>query len=122
MELDVWQQAIDLVAETYQATRRLPPEERYELRQQMRRAAISVASNVAEGEGRRAWRDHAHFYLQARGSLLELETQVVVCRRLAYFESEVENALLGRSSKVGQLINGTLRYLKRKADSGKRKA
>ena len=116
-KLDVWQKAIDLSILIYQTTATFPNDERFGLTSQMRRAAVSIASNIAEGEGRRGWADRAHFYVNARGSLSELETQIVISKRLAYFS---ESAALKKAVKeVGQLINGTLRNLEKRriADS-----
>ena len=114
MKLDVWQQAIDLAVRVYLITMPFPRDERYGLTTQMRRAAISVSSNIAEGEGRRTWRDRAHYYVQARGSLHEVETQLIIAERLHFCESA---ALLNNARKVGQLINGVLRNLQRQSKS-----
>jgi four helix bundle protein len=121
-DLDVWQQAVDLAIEVYTATSRLPREERFGLTAQMRRAAVSVPSNIAEGEGRRWRRDHARFVLQARGSLFELNTQIVICERLVYLDCDTAAALTHRIARVGELINGTLRYLSQAANREPRTA
>ncbi len=81
----------------------------------MRGAAISVPSNIAEGEGRRSRRDYARFELQARGSLFELHTQIVICGRLKYLDAETARELTIQIESVGQLISGTLRYIMRTA-------
>jgi len=112
-QMDVWQQAVDLAVEIYASTNGLPREERFGLTSQMRSASVSVPSNIAEGEGRRFRRDHARFILQARGSLYELDTQLVICRRLGYIDVETAEKLSQRVAKVGQLLHGTLRYLSR---------
>jgi four helix bundle protein len=120
--LDVWKTAVEFAVSIYRTTVMLPPEERFGLSSQMRRAAVSVASNIAEGEGRESRRDHAKFVVQARGSLFEVETQIVICERLGYFDEASVNALRRDSHRVGQLINGTLRYLRRAAERGARDA
>ncbi len=84
-DLRVWQNSMNLVVAVYTATQCLPKDELYGLVSQMRRAAVSVPSNIAEGKGRLTDRDRAHFFCQARGSLLELETQVLIAEKLSYF-------------------------------------
>ena len=107
--LDVWQRSIELAVAVYEKTKSLPKEETIGLRSQMRRAAVSIPSNVSEGEGRRLSHDHARFLGIARGSLYELHSQLEICRRLNYIaEADIE-ALNQLSTRVAQLINGTLR-------------
>ena len=114
-QLEVWQHAMDLVADVYRETAELPSNERFGLQAQMRRAAVSILSNIAEGEGRRGCRDHARFLLTARGSLLEVETQVRICERLGYLDVSVVAQLLRKGADVGKLITGTRRSLSRNA-------
>lgn len=115
-EMDVWLRAIDLAMSVYEATKAMPGDERFGLTQQMRRAAVSIPSNVAEGEGRESFRDRARFYLQARGSLYELETQFHLSHRLGYLEDNA--GIRDLTQHVGRLINGVLRDLeRRRADS-----
>ena len=85
--LKVWQKSMELVKEIYELTAKFPSQERYALVMQMRRAAVSVPSNIAEGAGRRGPKEFARFLLVARGSLSELETQVIIARMLGYLES-----------------------------------
>jgi len=80
-DLRVWQNAMELAVEVYRQTSRLPREEIYSLTQQMRRAAVSVPSNIAEGKGRRSRKEFQQFLFHARGSLLELQTQVMIAKR-----------------------------------------
>lgn len=115
-ELDVWLEAMGLVVTVYESTQAFPKDEIYGLRLQLRRAAVSVVSNIAEGEGRRGRRDHSRFVLNARGSLYELQTQIVLCERLGYLNPTVASGILARSETVGRLVNGTLRYLARAAN------
>src|SRR5919206_2557000 len=79
-DLRVWQESIDLTAAIYRATIRFPKHEVYGLSQQIRRAAVSVSSNIAEGKGHRSDKDFVRFLLHARGSLLELQTQLMIGR------------------------------------------
>ena len=104
-ELKVWQRAMDLVQQVYAGTKGFPAEERYGLTTQMRRAAVSVPSNIAEGHGR-GGKDFLRFLSIAYGSLLELETQVEVSRRLAYLSEGVACALLAESAEIGRMLNG----------------
>ena len=107
-ELKVWQKSMDLVIETYQIVRKLPREELYALSNQMRRSAVSVPSNIAEGAGRKSTREYIHFLKIARGSLSELETQLLICCRLNYIRSEdIQNIML-LSAEIGKMINAIL--------------
>jgi four helix bundle protein len=115
MDLDVWLRAIDLVVDVYSATESLPQREQFGLKTQICRAVVSVASNIAEGEGRASRRDHAKFLVTARGSLYEVMTQIVICERLGYLDPQVAGDLREKVVRVCQLINGTLRYVKRSA-------
>jgi four helix bundle protein len=83
-DLVVWQKAMELVTEIYKATERFPKEEIYGLTSQLRRAAISVPSNIAEGQGRLTKKEFHHFLGYARGSLLEMETQLLIAQNLGY--------------------------------------
>ena len=111
-DLVVWQQAMDLVVDAYRITRRFPPEEKYGLVQQLRRAAVSAPSNIAEGHGR----DHLGDYLRqlsiANGSLMEVETQVLIAGRMGYVSKDDEGSVLARAATVGRLLAGLARALK----------
>jgi len=85
-DLIVWQRGMDLVEAVYQITAKLPVSEQWGLISQMRRSAVSVPSNIAEGYGRQATGEYRHHLSIGRGSLLELETQLILCRRLGYME------------------------------------
>ena len=110
-DLVVWQKSMDLLVEVYRLAKKLPKEETYALSDQMRRAAVSIPSNIAEGRGRSSERDYSRFLFIARGSQAELETQLLACVRLDYFsESEIEPAL-NLCSEVGRMLNAMLRKL-----------
>src|ERR1700756_2768630 len=109
--LEVWKSAVDLGVEIYRTTNELPQDERYGLTAQMRRAATSIASNIAEGAARDSRRDMRRFLLIARGSLKELETQIVFCRRLGYLGAEAVSGLDALTARTGQLLNGSIRRL-----------
>jgi len=85
--LAAWQRAVELAIAIYEVTKRFPVHERFGLTQQLRRAAVSVPSNIAEGRGRGTPRDYRHFLFQARGSLFELETELHIAERLDYCDS-----------------------------------
>jgi four helix bundle protein len=86
--LVAWQHAMELAVEIYTFSKTFPSDERFELTQQIRRCAVSVPSNIAEGRGRGSTRDYRRFLHQARGSLYEIETQVALAERLGYCSSE----------------------------------
>ncbi|HEU4993258.1 MAG TPA: four helix bundle protein [Gemmatimonadaceae bacterium] len=111
-ELVAWQVAMDLAEAVYKATRGFPSDERFGLRLQLRRAAVSVASNVAEGHGRINRREYARFVLIARGSLKETETQILLSQRLGYMDAGQAESLLGLSTRANKLITGLKRRLR----------
>jgi four helix bundle protein len=110
-ELIAWQKAMDLVTSVYRTTMTFPKEEIYGLTSQMRRSAVSVPSNIAEGQGRLSKNEFKHFLGMSRGSLLELETQILVAQNLGYVDVEETNALISSSNEVGKVINGLIRSL-----------
>jgi four helix bundle protein len=105
-DLIAWQRAMDLVEEVYQATDCFPQREVFGLTNQTRRAAVSVPCNIAEGQGRATVRDFLHFLAVAKGSLQELETQVLIADRLRYLNESSLTALLNRTSEVIRILNG----------------
>jgi four helix bundle protein len=92
-DLGVWQKAVALVVETYQKTSRFPDSEKFGLTSQLRRAAASIPANIAEGWGRGSTREYVQFLLIARGSLMELETHLIVSQKLSYLSEEHVAAL-----------------------------
>ena len=93
-ELIVWQKSMDLVEEVYHLLKILPMEERYALTDQMRRAVVSIPSNIAEGHGRQTAKEFKQFLAIAKGSVSEIETQLLICTRLDYLkETQIEKAL-----------------------------
>ena len=111
-ELIVWQKGMDLVTLIYQMTQTFPQEERFGLTSQIRRSAISVPSNIAEGQGRRSAVEFKRFLSIARGSLQEMETQIMIARRLKYIEKNQEQHILMASAEVAKLLNGLSNSLK----------
>jgi four helix bundle protein len=102
--LQVWQLAIELVSDIYKITRSFPREELYGLTGQIRRAAVSVPSNIAEGQGRVSQREFHQFLGQARGSLMEVETQLVIATKLGYLDRASIDILLANSGRVKQML------------------
>ena len=113
-ELIVWQKAMDLVETIYQTTRTFPKEEIYGLTSQIRRAAISIPSNIAEGNGRNTTRDYVHFLGMAYGSVKEVETQVLIAERLRYINSGRSVELVTMTGETARLISGLMNSLNRK--------
>lgn len=103
-DLLVWQKAMDLVAVTYQLVKLLPKEEQYDLASQMRRAAVSVPSNIAEGQGRKSDREFLRFLSIARGSRAELETQLLLSVRLGYLSAKQVAPALSLCAEIGKML------------------
>jgi four helix bundle protein len=112
-ELIVWQKAMDLVEEVYKVSRNFPREEIYGLTSQLRRAAVSIPSNIAEGQGRRTTADFLRHLSIAYGSLLELETQILIAIRLTYLIKENCRRVMSIAGEVGRLLNGLMASLAR---------
>jgi four helix bundle protein len=110
-DLVAWQKAMELVMTVYRATRNWPHEEQYGLTSQVRRAAVAIPSNLAEGHGRSGRREFAHHVSIAYGSLCELETQLLIAQRLDYSDADVTESLMNRVADVRRLTNGLLRSL-----------
>ena len=110
-DLDAWREAIALCKAVYGATKAFPREEAFGLTSQMRRAAVAVASNLAEGHGRGTRRDYRQFVVIGRGSASELETQVIVAREVGLLGDEVASTLLAQTNRVLRLLNGLARSL-----------
>jgi four helix bundle protein len=103
-ELIVWQRAIELIEEVYQVTERLPGKEMYGIIAQMRKAAVSIAANIAEGHGRRATRDYARFVSIANGSLREVQTYAEICVRLRYLSGAQLTRTIDLGEQVGKML------------------
>lgn len=108
-DLIVWQKAVVFAGKVYAATRLLPRDERFGLNQQLRKAAISVASNIAEGSARRSRAEFIHFLHIARGSVSEIETQLIIAVAQGFFAKH--ESLLDEIAEVGRLLNGLIRSL-----------
>jgi len=100
-----------LVLEVYRTSQSFPRDETYGLTSQLRRAAVSVPSNIAEAQGRLSTGEFKHFLGNARGSLMEVETQVVIARELGYLDPQRSEELLDMTAEVGRILNGLLSSL-----------
>jgi four helix bundle protein len=114
-DLIAWQKAMEFVTEIYGATQRFPGEERYGLTNQLRRAAVSVPSNIAEGQARFSQKEFHHFLSQARGSLAEIETQLLIARHLRYIQPIKADELMAAAEELGRILNGLIASIKNRA-------
>jgi four helix bundle protein len=112
-DLDVWKQSRQLVKSVYQLSRSFPKEEQFGLTNQLRRAAISVPSNIAEGSGRNHSKDSIQFFFIARGSLYEIETQLIISSDLEYISDSHLKEVLEQVTRCKKLINGFINYFQK---------
>jgi len=107
-DLKAWQKAMGLVQDVYRLTREFPREETYGLTSQLRKAAVSIASNIAEGKGRSSDKELLHFLSNAKGSLFAVETQIMIADGLGYLTRPQCEDLLSQSAE-GRLLNGLMK-------------
>lgn len=112
-DLLAWQKAMDLVESVYNLTKQFPTEERYGLTSQLRRAVVSVPSNIAEGQGRHSDNEFRRFLSIAHGSLREVETQLLIATRLRYLEESDAQPAHELCEETGRIINGLIRSLRK---------
>src|SRR5438093_11578473 len=110
-DLIVGRKAMDLVNAVYEATDSFPKRETYSLTDQIRRAAVSIPSNIAEGQAHFSNREFLHFLRHSRGSLAELETQILIAERVKYIQAAEAEALLKRIDELGRILSGLIRSL-----------
>ena len=108
--LEVWKMSLQLTKEVYVVTKKLPADEKYGLVSQMRRAAISIPSNIAEGSARQTNKDAVRFFIIARGSLSELDTQLELTKMLLLISEEDNQTLQKQIDIVDSLLSGLIRY------------
>ncbi|MBM3155081.1 MAG: four helix bundle protein [Chloroflexi bacterium] len=111
-DLVVWQKSMDLVELVYRITEKLPASERWGLTSQMRKAAVSVPSNIAEGYGRKATGEYRHHLSISRASLLELETQVILSQRLSYLKQHEAGAVLNQIQEISKMLSSLVSKIK----------
>ena len=100
----VWQKAMDLTQEVYRLVKLLPAEERFDLSSQIRRAVVSIPSNIAEGQGRQTEKEFKQFLSIAKGSVFEVETQLLICVRINYLPQEQIGNALSLCDEVGRML------------------
>jgi four helix bundle protein len=110
-ELNAWTKSFELVLAIYQETASFPVEERYGITSQLRRAVVSIPSNIAEGEGRKSAKEFRHFLFIALGSLMEAETQILIAKSLGFLSVNQADKLMLLAAEAGRLINGLTRSL-----------
>ena len=113
-DLIAWQKAMDFVEAVYKVSNSFPREETFGLKGQLRRAAVSVPSNIAEGQSRRGSREFLHHLGIALGSLSEAETQILIASRLEYVTQDEAAVLLASADEVGRLLNGLSNAIEKK--------
>ncbi len=110
-DLIAWQKSMDMVSALYDATEAFPKRETYSLADQTRRAAVSVPSNIAEGQAHYTSREFRHFLRRSRGSLAELETQIMIARQRNYLSDSQTEDLLKRTDEVSRILSGLITSL-----------
>ena len=110
-ELKVWQKSMDLAEEIYKLTSKLPLDETYGLISQLKRACVSIPSNIAEGQMRHTTKEYINFLCIARGSNAEIETQLLLCHRIKYLSAEQTQNALSLVNEIGKMLNGLINKL-----------
>jgi four helix bundle protein len=110
-KLEAWAKGIELVIAIYKNSEHFPKEERYGLTSQIRRAAVSIPANIAEGAGRHSQKEFAHFLSNSQGSASELETELIIANRLGYLDEASFRVLIHELDRIGRLITGLVRHL-----------
>jgi len=113
-DLVVWQKGMDLVTEIYRLSQKFPKDEVFGLTSQIRRAAVSIPSNIAEGRGKSSKGEFQQFLHHSRGSLAEVETQITIARNLGYLNAAETEPVMEIIAEVGRLLHGLLTSLKKK--------
>jgi four helix bundle protein len=111
-DLLIWQKGLDIVTDLYQLVENFPKEELYALSSQLKRAAVSIPSNIAEGYGRNSTQSYIHFVTISRGSLFELETQLIVAKKLKFIKNEtLFSDLMNQITEESKMINSFINKL-----------
>ena len=116
-DLIAWQKAMALVTEIYRGTQRFPREEVYGLTSQLRRAAVPIPSNLAEGQARHSPKEFKHFLSHAPGSLVEVETQLLFGQNLSFLSAKDAEHLLGLAAELGRILNGLIGAIKLRTEN-----
>jgi four helix bundle protein len=112
--LDVWRKSVDFVVDVYKLTESFPNEEKFGLTSQIRRAAVSVPANIAEGAGRQSEKEFVHFLSNAQGSASELSTEILIAFRLGFLAEQTYQTAHDELDDIGRMIHGLSRHLKSK--------
>ncbi len=113
-DLVVWQKSMDLVTEIYRLTKKFPKDELFGLTGQLRRAAVSIPSNIAEGRGKSSKGEFQQFLHHSRGSLAEVETQILIAQNLGYLDTNESEPIFEKIAEIGRLLHGLIASLKKK--------
>ena len=115
-DLEVWRQTKDLVRHIYGLTKTFPKEEQFGLTNQLRRAAVSIPSNIAEGCGRNHIKDSIQFFFVSRGSLYEVETQIIIAHDLGFVSVSEQESIISKIKSCKRLLNGFINYFQNRSD------
>jgi len=118
-DLIAWRKAMDLVSAIYDVTDTFPKRETYSLTDQIRRAAVSIPSNIAEGQAHYSNREFLHFLRHSRGSLAELETQLLIAQRRNYLSEPKATELLKQADELSRILSGLINSLKERESTSK---
>ena len=110
-DLQVWQEAVDLVELVYRASAAFPADERFGLTSQLRRSSVSIPSNIAEGHARPSTRDYLRFLGISLGSLAEMETQLLIAQRLEYIDDALLDRICQASDRIGRMLRAMMKSL-----------
>ncbi|MDR2221550.1 MAG: four helix bundle protein [Flavobacteriaceae bacterium] len=113
-KLDAWIKSMDLAVELYDITESFPKKEQYSLVSQLRRASVSIPSNIAEGAARNSNKEYVQFLYIALGSCSEIDTQVHLCQRIGFISMDKANSLILKIDEVYRILNGLIKYRKSK--------
>lgn len=111
-DLNVWKESHKLVLEIYSLTKNFPKEEMFGLAMQLRRAVVSITSNIAEGFSRQSYKDKLHFYSMALGSLTEVQNQILIARDIKYIQTENFKFIADQTIVASKLLNGLIKSSK----------
>ena len=120
-DLEVWQTAIEFAVANYGLTRSFPRSELFGLTSQLQRAAVSIATNIAEGHGRGTPKDFLRYLSYGRGSLRECETLLIIANRIGYSKSETNQLLLADADRIGRMLHGLSTSVARRANTDPRR-
>jgi four helix bundle protein len=113
-KLDVWKKGIDFVVALYETTEKFPKEERFGLTSQLRRAAVSIPANIAEGAGRKSYKEFAHFLSNSQGSASEVETELLIASKLSYLDDSSYQCLRSSLDEIGRMLTGLCQHLEKR--------